>query len=77
MNHRRFHFSSVLDGRRARDVLGYEPKHPIVWPRGSLPPVEAETRVARAARTLREAQANRAVVRATKRSRDGSAETGL
>jgi UDP-glucose 4-epimerase len=34
MNHRRFHFSSVLDGRRAREVLGYEPLHPIEWPSG-------------------------------------------
>jgi UDP-glucose 4-epimerase len=32
MNHRRFHFSAILDGRRARDVLGYAPEHPIDWP---------------------------------------------
>jgi hypothetical protein len=32
MNHRRFHFSAVLDGRRAMEILGYEPSHPIVWP---------------------------------------------
>jgi UDP-glucose 4-epimerase len=43
MNHRRFHFSSVLDGRRARETLGYVPKHPIEWPAG--------TQLARPART--------------------------
>lgn len=32
MNYRRFHFSAVLDGTRAREVLGYEPKVPIRWP---------------------------------------------
>ena len=32
LNHRRFHFSAVLDGRRARDQLGYEPQHRIAWP---------------------------------------------
>lgn len=32
LNHRRFHFSAVLDGRRARERLGYEPKHRIAWP---------------------------------------------
>jgi UDP-glucose 4-epimerase len=32
MNHRRFHFSAILDGRRARDVLSYVPEHPIEWP---------------------------------------------
>jgi len=32
MNRRRFHYSGVLDGRRARDVLGYVPSHPIDWP---------------------------------------------
>ena len=31
-NYRRFHFSAVLDGTRAREVLGYEPKVPIRWP---------------------------------------------
>ena len=34
MNHRRFHFSAVLDGSRARKVLGYVPSHPIDWPSG-------------------------------------------
>lgn len=29
MNHWRFHFSGVLDGRRAKAVLGYEPSHPL------------------------------------------------
>ncbi len=32
MNRRRFHYSGVLDGRRARDVLGYAPMHPVAWP---------------------------------------------
>lgn len=31
VNHRAFHFSSVLDASRAREVLHYEPKHPIRW----------------------------------------------
>lgn len=29
LNAPRFHFSGVLDGRRARDVLGYEPRCPV------------------------------------------------
>ncbi len=32
MNRRRFHYSGVLDGRRARSVLGYTPSNPISWP---------------------------------------------
>lgn len=32
MNRRRFHYSGVLDGRRARSVLEYTPSHPISWP---------------------------------------------
>ena len=32
MNRRRFHYSGVLDGRRARDVLGYEPYTAVDWP---------------------------------------------
>lgn len=32
MNRRRFHYSGVLDGRRAREVLLYVPSHPIAWP---------------------------------------------
>lgn len=32
MNRRRFHYSGVLDGRRAREVLGFTPAHPIDWP---------------------------------------------
>lgn len=32
LNRSRFHFSGVLDGRRARDVLRWEPVHPIDWP---------------------------------------------
>ena len=34
MNRRRFHYSGVLDGRRAREVLDYEPQHGIEWPVG-------------------------------------------
>jgi UDP-glucose 4-epimerase len=34
MNRRRFHYSGVLDGRRAREVLGYVPAHPVSWPAG-------------------------------------------
>lgn len=32
MNRRRFLYSGVLDGERARQVLGYVPGHPIEWP---------------------------------------------
>ena len=32
MNYRRFHFSSLPDGRRARELLGYVPTHPLDWP---------------------------------------------
>lgn len=32
MNRRRFHYSGVLDGSRAREVLGYVPAHPVSWP---------------------------------------------
>jgi len=32
MNRRSFIYSGVLDGSRARDVLGYVPSHPIEWP---------------------------------------------
>lgn len=32
LNRWRFHFNAVLDGARARDVLGYVPSHPIDWP---------------------------------------------
>ena len=32
MNRRRFHYSGVLDGRRALNVLRYVPAHPIAWP---------------------------------------------
>jgi len=34
MNLRRFHFGGVLDGRRARDQLGYEPCTPVAWRSG-------------------------------------------
>jgi UDP-glucose 4-epimerase len=32
MNRRRFHYSGVLDGTRAREVLGYVPASPVAWP---------------------------------------------
>jgi UDP-glucose 4-epimerase len=32
MNRRRFHYSGVLDGTRARQVLGYVSAHPVDWP---------------------------------------------
>ncbi len=32
MNRRRFHYSGVLDGTRAREVLGFVPCHPVDWP---------------------------------------------
>ncbi len=31
MNHRRFHFSAILDGRRAREILNYAPEHRLDW----------------------------------------------
>jgi UDP-glucose 4-epimerase len=31
LNRWRFHFSGVLDGRRAREVLGYEPRTGVDW----------------------------------------------
>jgi UDP-glucose 4-epimerase len=40
LNHRRFHFSAVLDGTRAREVLGYVPSHPIAWPSGGAAVLE-------------------------------------
>lgn len=48
LNRPRFHFGGVLDGRRAREVLGYEPSHPIDWPARS---VEAVRRVPLARRS--------------------------
>jgi UDP-glucose 4-epimerase len=32
LNAWRFHYSGVLDGRHARETLGYEPQHAIEWP---------------------------------------------
>ena len=32
INRGRFHFSGVLDGTRARDVLRFVPAHPVDWP---------------------------------------------
>jgi UDP-glucose 4-epimerase len=34
LNRRRMHYGLVLDGSRARSVLGYAPSHPVDWPRG-------------------------------------------
>jgi len=32
MNRRRMHYGLVLDGTRARERLGYVPRHPVAWP---------------------------------------------
>lgn len=32
MNRRRFHYASVLEGSRAREILDYRPENPIDWP---------------------------------------------
>jgi UDP-glucose 4-epimerase len=32
MNRGRLHFNGVLDGTRAREVMGYVPAHPVRWP---------------------------------------------
>ncbi|MFT7518401.1 MAG: UDP-glucose 4-epimerase [Kiritimatiellia bacterium] len=34
MNRRRMHYGLVLDGTRAKNVLGYEPNNPVDWPVG-------------------------------------------
>jgi UDP-glucose 4-epimerase len=34
LNRSRLHLGLVLDGTRAKEVLGYEPRHPIDWPIG-------------------------------------------
>jgi hypothetical protein len=34
INRKRMHYGLVLDGTRAREVLGYIPKHPVDWPVG-------------------------------------------
>lgn len=39
MNARRFHFSVILDGTRAQEVLGFVPCHPVSWPAA---PAEAD-----------------------------------
>jgi UDP-glucose 4-epimerase len=33
INRKRMHYGLVLDGNRAREVLGYVPKNPVPWPR--------------------------------------------
>ncbi len=32
LNRGRFHSANILDGTRARRLLGYEPRHPVAWP---------------------------------------------
>ncbi|MCB9681713.1 MAG: hypothetical protein H6733_09600 [Alphaproteobacteria bacterium] len=32
VNRHLLHFNGVLDGRRAAEVLGYRPTHPVTWP---------------------------------------------
>lgn len=34
LNRHRLHLGLVLDGRRAAEVLGYVPAHPVDWPQG-------------------------------------------
>jgi len=34
LNRKRMHYGLVLDGTRAKETLGYEPKTPVVWPHG-------------------------------------------
>jgi UDP-glucose 4-epimerase len=34
LNRNRLHLGLVLDGHRARNVLGYAPRHPVDWPHG-------------------------------------------
>jgi len=34
LNRNRLHLGLVLDGRRAQEVLGYRPTHPVDWPVG-------------------------------------------
>lgn len=38
MNRRRMHYGLVLDGTRAREVLGYVPSNPVDWPVGGPSP---------------------------------------
>ena len=46
MNHWRFHLNGVLSGKRARQTLGYQPRHGIEWPiGGALPPPTPKRRV--------------------------------
>jgi UDP-glucose 4-epimerase len=44
MNARRFHFSGILEGTRARDRLGYVPQSPLTWPLPYSPPELAPLR---------------------------------
>lgn len=36
LNRHRMHLGLVLDGTRAREVLGYAPQHPVDWPVGGV-----------------------------------------
>jgi hypothetical protein len=40
MNRRRFHYSGVLDGHRAMEILRYIPSYPIDWPLSDLEAAE-------------------------------------
>jgi UDP-glucose 4-epimerase len=40
MNRRRFHYSGMLDGRKAMEVLRYIPSYPIDWPLSELEAAE-------------------------------------
>ena len=39
LNRKRMHYGLVLDGTRAREILGYQPRYPVNWPVGG--PIKA------------------------------------
>lgn len=41
LNRNQMHFGLVLDGTRARDVLGFAPRTPVDWPNGDPARIEA------------------------------------
>lgn len=41
INRGRMHYGLILDGTRAREVLGYTPQHPVDWPVGGPLPVRS------------------------------------
>jgi UDP-glucose 4-epimerase len=43
MNRRRFHYSGVLDGSRAREVLRYVPSQPVAWPGATVGEADRES----------------------------------